>query len=580
MYQVKISDDPVQIRKQSFTIEDIIDEHSVCSFVVVDIGEGYSFQKGEPIEVEEDSELIFTGFIEEAHEKVLSKDGEMREHEIHCKDNHYLIDKRVIARAYENMLAGDVVKNLWEEYWQDEGIIIDNSVDDGPELEEAIFNYVSGDRALEALAEKADMWWYVDQDRILHFVERDAISGPHVTGSDMLSGTVDLEKGNPRYRNRQWVAGGESITDPQVETKPGDGDSRDFALGFRIGRVPTVEVSYNGGAFQSQTVGIRGVDEDRQWYWEKNGETITQDRDEPVLKQEDIIRIIYQGLIAVTAISHLGDEITERQMIEGVGTGKVENVVFQYELETREAALEVAFTKLARWGKISKILAFETRRKDLKAGQLITVTYPNYNLDQSELLIQSIEIYSWGEELRRRVRAVSGPMEESWVKFFGELRDIAEPRFLRENISEEDVIVLLFQWEKDDWNTESQPGNIFVTLYPEDEETPGGIYPMFDYEDRITHAEFIVDGSVSSRKQMTIRSGLDTEVIETVVYINPDEAIGELQEIHWYGGIEASAAIGSGIKIVEENNTQYLPHDKGPNESINVERIDRWEPVV
>ena len=569
--KVKINDETVSVRAGSLRVSDAINERSTARFLVQSIPGGTHYQKGEPVAVyNADGDRVFAGLIEIIREVRIAPDGALG-HEITAVDWHYLADKRLIAEAYEDTTPGDIVADIVDNYLEDEGVTIDDSVDNGSEITEAVFNYIPIDRALDVLAEKTNMWWYIDFDRVLHFVERDHYKGPELTGGDMLDGSVEVERSNTQYRNRQWVRGGIDKTEQQVETKRGDGDSRDFAVGFRVYEEPTIEVKRKEDAWQTQDVGKKGEDEDADWYWEKFSETVTQDREGEVLASEDRVRITYRGVVDVIVRSDDHDQIRRRKHLEGVGTGITEQVDDDPELNSRNAAFELAASKLEKYARVDRKLTFETRCTGLMPGQLVTVTLPEHDLDGAELLVESLEVRDeQGMELRTRVRALEGPAYDSWAKFFGYIATRGDTFIVRENIGEDEILVLLLQFEKE-WGIDENP-NIMREVFPADDVYPSeSLYPMFDYDHRITHIEWVVDGEVAGRKRMTTRENMDTAEIYTMVYLTPFEALGNVEQLHWYGGINAADEQGTGIKVATETHEQ----EKTSLESWQIERIDR-----
>lgn len=564
---VRIANEEVPTREGSLEISDRIGERSTCYFVVSDEDGEMRFEKGQKVEVEYEGSLIFGGVIERAREQRVSPQGTLF-HTIEAPDWHYLTDKRIVAEAFKGETPGNVVQALLNNYLTDEGMSTDNSVDEGDELKEVVFNYIPASRALSSLAEKTNMWWRVDADRTLHFVNREHYSGPHLTGEDMLEGSVLVESSNIKYRNQQWVRGGRDKTDEQVEIKRGDGDSRDFPLGFRVAEEPTIEVSYNGGGWEVQSVGRKGFD-DADWYWAKFDETITQDRSKAPFTSNDRVRVTYHGVVDVVIRSQDPHEVEGRQSLEGVGTGLVETVEDDPELESRDAAFELAAAKLKKYAQIGRKLNFTTRRTDLTPGQLVTVTLPTHNLDNTEMLVESITIRDLQKDIRTDVKVVEGASEGSWAKFFEDIATRGESFIVRENIGEDEILVILQQYSKD-WQENEHP-NIMREVFPSENLYPSNdLYPMFDYDDRITHIEWKVDGVVVGRKPMTTRENMDTDSISTMVYFSPYEAVGNVGELHWYGGFKASDAKGSGVKVVVES----VNEEKTELEAWQVERID------
>ncbi len=600
--KITIGGEEQRIKSGTLEIENAIDERSTASFVVLDPDGDKTFRKGQPVYiVNEHHKTIFGGVVENAYAKRVSRQNYFM-HEIQCVDWHYLADKRIIARAYSNESVLNIVKDIVDGYLGDEGIqyieagdetvflqpsfpieiAIDSSIDDFGSLEEAIFNYVPASRALSDLKEQANAWWRIEPNRNLYFVKREhLVYGDTVDSSYMLNDTVSVEHGNPKYRNRQWVRGGEDLTDEQIEVQKGDGEKQDFGLGFRIGRVPTIEISTDGGlTWQSQTVGIKGLEDDRQWYWSKYDETITQDRDETVLTNTDKVRVAYQGIIDIIIRTDDKDAILDRQTVEEIGTGYVEHVIDETTLESRAAAFQLGSNKIKKYAVIGKTLEFTTQTDNFEPGHLITVDLPEHGINNDEMLIESVVAYNPPNSnlMFYRIRAVEGPTQGSWQKFFGDIAAIGETFVVRVNIGEDEVLVLLFEYEKD-WDGVAQPDNIMYEVYPASDLYPSAsLYPMFAYSDRIKYLEWKVDGSIAGRKAVTIQSGQDTDSMETTFYLNPPEAVGTVEEFHWYGGINATAALGTGVRVVTDGESvatgETLPMEKTDAEAWEVKRTD------
>lgn len=561
---IKISGQEVIISKDSLSIDDAIEERSIASFTVIDASGSRHYKKGEPVEIIENGELIFAGVIDTPKEKKVTPIGDMY-HYITCTDWHYLADKRIVAKAYELTFAGDIVIDFINTYLADEGVTA-GDIQTGPQIAEAIFNYIRVSDALNSLAEKSGFWWMIDQYKQLHFVERSTNEAPFsVTNSDMEKDSIEVEHGNSQYRNRQYIKGGRDITDPQTEYKVGDGDTKTFVVGFPIAKVPTVEVSRNGGAWIQQTVGIKGLDEIKQWYWSKGDNTVVQDNAETVLgKDIDRMRITYQGEFDIVVITENPEEVENLKIIEGGGSGWVEDVADEPQTTNRDAAFQSANSKIRKYGVNGRRLRFRTWKNGLEVGQLLTVNLPDHDLNNAEMLIETVQITKEDNELWHSVSAVEGPVSGSWAKMFYAMATRGQAFVIRENINESQVLITLAQFNKT-WEEADSP-NIFKEVYASDNLYPSDtLYPMFEYADRIKEvALFDTLNNELLRKVITKQTGNSTGNILSTVYVAPFEANGSIAKIAWYGGMR------SDIKIDEQ---AYLK-TKTELEAIQVERTD------
>lgn len=557
---IKINGIEIPYQKPSLSVEEAIEERSTLSFVMVDKGGLYHFRKGQPVEYHKGG-LKFAGVVDTSKEQ--ERSGTVF-HTITCADWHYLVDKRIIASAHEGETVGDILLYIIDNYLAEEGITAGN-IQEGPIIQEAVFNYVPITDAINALAEKAGYWWKVDQYKQLHFVERATNQGPSISAGDMRKGSVFVEHGNPKYRNRQYIKGGRDITDPQTEIKRGDGEAQTFVVGFPVAKVPTVEVSINGGSWQPQTIGIRQVEEGRQWYWSKGSNVISQDDANTPLNDNDRIRITYQGEFDIIVLSEDMAEISHRQELEG-NSGKIEHVEDEPYNTNRNSAFQSANSKLQKYGVIGRKLTFQTQ-KPIETGQLVKVTFPIHRLDEAEMLVESVTITEESDVVWYNVTCVEGPVSSSWSKMFYAMATRGQAFVIRENISEEQILITLAQFSKT-W-PESESPNIFKKLRPPF-RAGVGTKPTFKYEDRVKYISWFNGETELGRKILTRREGLNTDEINTITFIAPFEANVEITHLGWWGGWKATSQLGTGILIDKQ------PYEKFKNEleAIQVDKTD------
>ena len=444
---VTISGIPVSVMSGSLSVNDRIGERSTCRFVAMDEAGTAHYQRGQPVAVSDlSSNLIFSGYIDSAPETYTGPAGGLR-HSISCMDNHYLADKRVAIKAYTDTSAGDIVQDLLTEYLAEEGVTVGN-IEAGPTFRAAVFNYIPVSRALQQLAERAGYWWRIDHEKQIWFEPPSAQAAPwHITQSggvadDVLHGSAEVVRANPLYRNRQYIRGSRDETDEQVEILPGDGDTRAFPVGYPVARVPTVEVNRDGAGYAAETVGIKGLDSGRQWYWSKGDPIIVHDDGEVVLTSTDRVRITYRGRFDVVVRSHDQAAVTERQGVEG-GTGIVEDVHQVSAVDNRAQAFELAAEKLNRYAHVNQVLRFATRRPGLRPGHEINVTLAQHGLDGENMLIESVQITDRRNQMVYEVQAADHPTGGSWAKFFETLAEQGDLPLDPERLGTDEILALL-----------------------------------------------------------------------------------------------------------------------------------------
>ena len=431
---VLIDGNAVQIEKGSLNIESRIEERSTADFTIVDLPGTAVYYQGQPVQIyDPDSVLVFGGVIDTPETGRYAPSGELL-HPIRCADYHYFADKRLVAESYEDKTCGFIVDDIYDKYLAAEGITIGN-IELGATLVEAIFNYVRVTDVYDALAEKAGMIWFIDEQKALYFQDRATTPAPWtLTGDDIEKHSGRLSGANPLYRNRQYIRGGRGTTAVQTETFTGDGVTVAFTVGFPLERVPTVTVNAVG-----QTVGIKGIDVAKQCYWNKGDATITF----AAAPGAVAVVIQYYGQFNILVLAEDIGEIAAKKAIEGTGTGYVDDIADEPTLNEVDASLDSALAKLARYGIAGSQLKFNTTRSGLKPGQLQTVNYPPLGLNGEEMLIESVTMHQVAENVTYSVVAIQGPEIGSWSKLFKALAMMKSEVIDRLNVGSDQILIIL-----------------------------------------------------------------------------------------------------------------------------------------
>lgn len=494
-----------------------------------------------------------------------------------CIDYHYAADKRLAAKSYVNETVENIVTDLFETYLESEGIKI-GQIDSGVVIQEAVFNYVSVSQCLDAIADRSGYWWRIDEEKKLQFLRRGSNIAPWILrGQWCKADSILLQDTAPKFRNQQVIKGSRDITSVQTETFKGNGEQQSFTVGFPIAKVPTVEISTDGGTtWIAQNMGIKGVSEGKDWYWSSGDPTITQDIANIPLTETDLIRVHFQGEFPVIVISRDTASILDRQKVEQSGTGIVEDTFSQSETVTRESVFQLAGQLLAKYGTIGIKLNFITRREGLLPGQLLTVDLPDYRLN-TQMLITNVSIYTESKNvIWYQVTAIEGPEIKSWAQMFSEMVKRTDST-VRVGLGVGEIIIIPYQFEKD-W-LESEEPNIFYEVYPFETLTPSDtLFPAFDDEYKVRFLEWEDDAGNKTRKTITQVTGENTDEIFSITYLAPNDATGTITSFSWIGGIDATIDTNTGIKIDEQMETisgLLAPWNKTPAEGWQVEKTDR-----
>jgi len=216
----------------------------------------------------------------------------------------------------------------------------------------------------------------------------------------------------------------------------GDGQMTAFALGYPIAKEPdSIKV-----AAAVQTMGPKGVDTVKQVYWAKS---------DPIINFATppgngvAIEVKYYGEYDILVMREDAAAIAARQAIEG-GTGITEAMDDEPSLASKDAALAAALAKLDKYGIIGELFSCETFTYGLEPAQLVTIDYPEYGLNNAELLIESVEISEYAPDTPLfTIKAILGPEQGDWSKLFGRLARMKDEVLDRLNVGKDQVLIIV-----------------------------------------------------------------------------------------------------------------------------------------
>ena len=405
----------VKIRNGQVNIDDRIGERGVANFTIVDTPGSASYERAQPVKIYADDRAtatgtpLFAGFIDTPDSLVLSPSGALL-HDISCIDNHYLADKRIAAKIWTDKSSASMVSELITDYLADEGISA-GTIQTGITLERVVANYVPVTDIIDAIAEANGFIWYIDSDKLLYFMDRTTNTASfNLTASNVLNNpSPRYSKGNQQYRNIQWVRGGTDTLN-QTENFLGDGVNKSFVVGFPINATPSVLLNS-----ASKSIGIKGVDSGKDFYWNKGDPVVYADASP---SSNASVQIQYAGRYKTISMVRNDIAVASQLAVEGSGTGQVENAIVNTDLDSRVQAQEFGQAKLTQWCRDAEKFLFSTRSGGLRAGQLLNVTFSPFGFTTHDMLVESVNTMANDEELRYNVMAVTGPVQGSWASFF------------------------------------------------------------------------------------------------------------------------------------------------------------------
>jgi len=410
---------PVGLLENTLTIDDQADGRSTASFRVYQGNQPRAYALGQIKQIANDGTLLFGGIIDQLTERQDTNDDLWMD--VNMVDYVALLDRHLVAAAYQNQPADDILRDVLTNpavstaYLEQFGL---TEVTAGPTIQSITFNYVKVSEAISELAQYAGFQWNVTPDKTVVFKSRDATMAPFsITETSRNYRALQVARDKTEYRNRQYLRAGRDLTDTRTEQFAGDGETQAFVVTFPVGQVPTITV--NGAP---QDVGIRGVDENADWYWNKDNLVISQDENSTPLGAGDTLAVTYRGLFPIIVVTdNLGAQ-AERAEAEGT-SGLYASVEQDAALNDSDNANAKAESLLARYGQFNNGIQFETddavenNALSLRAGDLLPINKPTHNVNNN-CLVESVAFERSGARWKVAVKALTGMQTMSWLRYW------------------------------------------------------------------------------------------------------------------------------------------------------------------
>ena len=406
------------------------------------------FGEGEAVELQFDGVTVFGGQLFNPEETWPTHENRVYRLDATCY--HHLPKTRIIARSYQNTTVDVIVKDIITTILSDEGIT-EGSIPVGLIVKEVVFAYVDVAKALDKLAEVSDSHWHINDAKELSFGPMSLFTAPFdLTDIEEFADDAAATVGNRDYRNKQYIRGGKAETVGRTDSWLGDGEQRTFVTGFPIAKQPTITVNA-----VAATIAVRGIgDPNADWFWAAGSTEITQNTSDPVVADGIVIELTYVGLFDIIVLSTDQQEVTRRKAIQGFGSGVVERVDTDTTLKTSSVAFQFAAGKLARFAVEGRTLTWSSELQvGLEPGQQILVNIPSRGFDNVLMFIPEIETFDRGGRVIKTIRAVEGPDDGDWAQWFGRLLTPIDTIAFRENIGEDEVLIILSSTEEN-WEWE------------------------------------------------------------------------------------------------------------------------------
>ena len=382
---------------------------------------------GQEVWITDAGTRVFGGTIDAMAEELVTTNGSTLAIDVDCVSYDSLMDRRIIAEAYESQTLGFIVNDIITKYFASEGLNTAN-VSTGPTIAKVFFNYQNGAEAFNLLSEVSGYNWWIDANKNLYFQDRGTIVAPFsLTSTSGNFRSVIVESTRTDYRNRQYVRAGVGLTATITETHKGDAigsplvGKRAFLLSYPAGTEPTISVG--GVAIPVGEIGIREVELNMKWYWQLGSAVVNQAPEVLGVAQAPVadgvtVQISYRGQYPILVSAQDDVAIAQRIAVEG-GTGVYDDIVEDSDISSETSATERAYGLLRRYARIQRRATVTTNATGLRAGQLVTLNITQHGLT-GQWLVESVDTMDFnGQSVHYRVVLLDGEALGGWQQFFG-----------------------------------------------------------------------------------------------------------------------------------------------------------------
>ena len=513
---------------------------------------------GVPVNIIFDN-INYTGSIDTVEHQDVTEQSDYIIYTISVTDNHQICDKHKIVEVFEDETISDIMDYIVTNYLSEDGITIGEITNGDIVVSELICNYISASDVFDKLAEKTGAIWYVDKDKKLYMLERSESISDYVLDDDFPYMNLKVKDHRQNYRNVQYLIGGKAETEIQTEHIIAYENQTSFLTGYPIYKVPAIYVDD-----VEKTVGIKDVEEGKDFYWNKESDVFTTSL---TLSGGEDVKIVYTGAFPITAKATDESQILERAGIERNG-GKYEDAETISNVGTLSELLDLALTRLRQYGKMGKEITFYTKQEGLEAGDTMYSDLPKYNVNNMDLLILRVTISedSTFDNYLYYVEAVSGEAVGGWVEFFKKL--ISPDKEIEIENSVENICIL--RTLSRNW-IENEIPNILRPVYPSETLFPSEtLGPMFDDGKQVMYISLYDSLDVEIYRKYRTSQKITSDKIETIFVFLLDEANGNIAKVKFWGGTGAAIDSESGVLV----DTQTFVFEKTDKSVLQITKID------
>ncbi len=307
--------------------------------------------------------------------------------------------------------------------------------------------YVS--QNIDDLNRQSAYWWTIASNaptvKQLLFQPEQAVPAPFIAAQDnqtvVLAGQtlgdilvegLQVEYSGDLYRN-QMVLKNVQATQTFVQKFVGDGTATSWTLNYPVAPGTIPFLTLNGATGLLLSIGIKGQDTGKQYYYTPGGTAIDQDPSQSVLTGLQTLEVAYSGTFTTDVTRNntggFPGTVSQSQYAAIDGTSGIVTVVVDMSSSPTTATMDVAAAEaygdslLAQYGIVGRIVTLKSYRQGLLPGQQLSVFLAIHTIVNAQTLITQVDTEvqagTGGYPLYKyTVIATEGSALSDWQKVF------------------------------------------------------------------------------------------------------------------------------------------------------------------
>ena len=402
-----------------------------CSFTLFDYNNNIKPIEGEEIivyykltEIAE-AEKIFSGRLSTVRQSATAPGQISFNYDVGCVDYSADLKNTLVVEIYEDMFAGDIIKNIIQNYAPS---FICNEVQDGQKISYISFNYESIKDCIMELASLTGYDWYVDYDKDIHFFSNETNPSPYLLTENIDTTAhyknLEIMVDKSQLRNKIYVRGGVYLSDLYTQERIADGTQLSFNLDYNP-RAPILVYVNIGAGYVLHSCGIDNINTTGFDFVVNYNEKVIKNLDHAVLTAGNKIKITY---------TYECDILTEDNDIESQGiNGICEYLITDITIQTIQSAHDRATAELERYSTLAISGSFITDQHGYRSGQILTLQMTGRGYAGTTFLIDKVKYSLQNSGKFEYTISFSRPLVKSLERFLIDMLNAGRQIIVREN---------------------------------------------------------------------------------------------------------------------------------------------------